>query len=269
MPANELMLDPESINYDVYPRDFRAVADGKLVIFGIPKCGNTWVQSLLCKYFGVEPVLTIEEFTSSGVLSIHDPYEPYMRERPDFVSGFCLIRDIRDMIVSYFHYSNTDQWRHSMTRHYYDDFDSFYYEWFISRCVPSHRLHTFASEFAERGVPIVRYERLNANPRFEFARLLKRLGHEVDHERLRLVIEEHRLENLKRNGVYIRYRVEQTHFRKGGWGNFLDEMPPHILADANERFGSYLKRWGYPIELSEESINTYRQQLEDLARLQA
>ncbi|MDG3042453.1 sulfotransferase domain-containing protein [Roseicyclus marinus] len=267
MTVNEMMLDPQSINYDVFPPDFREVQNGKLVIFGIPKCGNTWVQSLLCKYFDVSPVLTVDEFNIGGVLSIHDPFESYMRERTDFVSGICLIRDIRDIIVSYFHYANTDQWRRSMTRSYYDDFDAFYYEWFLSRCVPAHRLHTFAEEFAARGVPIVRYERLNASPQHEFSRLLRRLGYDVDHKHLHYCVEQHQLSKLKKEGLDIRYRVETSHFRTGGWGNFLEEMPSHILADVNRRFSGYLERWGYPLDLSEAIVADYRHRLFKLSGL--
>ena len=144
-----------------------------------------------------------------------------------------------------------------MTRNYYLDFDSFYYEWFLSRCVPARRMLSFAEEYAERGVPVVRYERLYANPVAEFGRLIKRLGYEVDEDRLSVCVEEHRLDKLKVTGLDLGYKVETTHFRKGGWGNFLVEMPPSILADVNDRFGNYCRRWGYPLDLSGPSVDMY------------
>jgi len=260
---NEMFLEASSLNYDVFTSDFRCVNAGKAIIFGIPKCGNTWLQSLLSSYFSVEPVLTLGEVDKSGVLSIHDPYEEYMLGRPDFAQGVCLVRDIRDVIVSYYHYGKTGQFRGAMSRFYYEDLDSFYYEWFLSRCVPSHRIHTFADEYAERGVPVVRYERLCCDTEGELARIIRRWGGEVDSERLRSIVEKHSLGELKKRGLTLRegHHIQTSHFRKGGWGGFVEEMPLHILNDVNQRFHDYLARWGYPTDVSPEALESYRSQL--------
>lgn len=253
-----LFVEKDSINYELMPPSFLIVEGGKLVIFGIPKCGNAWLQSMLVKYFNVDVVIDAKDRHKRGILSIHDPFVEEMVYRTDFATGVCLIRDIRDVVVSYFHYARTNEFRRAMNRCHYEDIDSFYYEWFLSRCVPAHRLHTFADEYAERSIPLVRYERLQASPCNEMMRLLRRWGIEPDIEKIREIVALHQLENLKRSGLNLGYHVESSHFRKGGWGNFLNELPKHILQDMNVRFSDYLQRWGYPVDLTEENIDSFK-----------
>ena len=253
-----MFVDPVSSNYEAFGPNFLSVPNGKAVIFGIPKSGNAWLQSMLVAYFDTDPVLTIKDSDTKGVLSIHDPYDEAMQFRLDFANGVCLIRDIRDVIVSYYHYGQTEEFKRAMTRFYYEDFEAFYYEWFLSRCVPSHQLHTFAQNYAERGIPIVRYERLQADPDRELSILIARWGFTPDMERIKAITQAHHLKILKTKGIDIGYHVEKSHFRKGGWGNFLTEMPSHILRDVNERFEDFLKRWGYPVELSEVEIAKFQ-----------
>lgn len=258
---NQLFVEPDSADYEAFGPRFLNVTGGKIVIFGIPKCGNAWLQSMLVQYFDTNPVMTLQQADTQGVLSIHDPFREEMMYRRDFANGVCLIRDIRDVIVSYFHYGRTDEFRREMKRFYYDDFDSFYFEWFLSRCVPSHSLHTFADDYAARGIPVVRYERLQSNCESELARLVARWGANPDREKIGAIVRKHELKILKATGLDLGYQVEASHFRKGGWGNFLTEMPQHILADANARFEAYLRRWGYPLSLTDESIRDYRARL--------
>jgi hypothetical protein len=264
LPQNELFLPPDSINYDVFGPAFYKVPNGKVVIFGLPKCGNAWLQSMLVKYFDTNPVLTLDEEQKSGILSIHDPFEPYMLKRKDFANGVCLIRDMRDLVVSYYYFGLTGEWRKAMTRFFYEDMDSFYYEWFLSRCVQAHRMFSFAEDFASRGVPVIRYERLNADPIGELSRLIARWGIVPEINRVGQIVNDHHLSKLKKTGLNLGYKVEKSHFRKGGWGNFLNEMPPHIVDDITERFGSFLKRWGYPTDLSETNIAAYCATLDSL-----
>ena len=241
----DMFLEPDSINYDTFGRALSDVENGKIIIFGIPKSGNVWLQSLLVDYFEIDPLLTLDEVDRKGVLSIHDPFVDEFKHRSDFVHGVCLIRDMRDIIVSYYHYAKTDDFRKAMTRHYYDDLDSFYFEWYLSRCVPAHRMMTFADEYAERGIPVMRYEKLHADPEGELARLLRRWGVQPDSERVRMVVENNTLNKLKKEGKNLGYDIATTHFRKGGSGGWKNELTPHVIKDINERFGHYLHRWGY------------------------
>ena len=254
---NLLFVDPQSSAYENFGPSFCEKRNGKAVIFGIPKCGNAWLQSMLVDYFESFPVLTSDEIDKKGVLSTHEPFCEEMMFRDDYVHGVCLIRDIRDIVVSYYYYAQTSQWKKAMTKFDYADFDSFYFEWFLSRAVPSHKIHSFAEEFAERSVPVLRYERLNSDTELELGRLIYRWGFSPDPVRVKNVVQRHQLKELKRSGLDLGYRVEPSHFRKGGWGNFLSELPLNILEDMNYRFEAFLRRWGYPVDLSDESVNKF------------
>lgn len=246
--GTDMFLEPASLEYDPgASRAFEEVPNGKVVIFGIPKAGNVWLQSLLVDYFDVSPVLRLEEVDRKGVLSIHDPFNPAFCERSDFVYGACLIRDLRDIVVSYFHYAQTQDWRRAMTRHHYEDIETFYYDWFLSRAVPAHRLHSFADEYAERGIPIVRYERLRQDTSAELVRLLRRWGHDPDPASVDVAISRNAFDRLRSEGKNLRYSIPPTHFRRGEVGSWRTELPPAIAADMNWRFEEFLRRWGYAL----------------------
>ena len=122
--------------YGVKLADVRAA---KIVIFGIPKSGNVWLQSLLCDALGLTPVDPMAQPDVSGVGMTHLPFCPAVADREDFLHGVCLVRDPRDALTSLYHASKTAQFRTARPEFHYEDWDEFYYEWYLSRFVPALR----------------------------------------------------------------------------------------------------------------------------------
>ena len=58
-------------------------------------------------------------------------------------------------------------------------------------------------------------------------------------------IAENSFERLKKSGKQAEIFVETTHFRKGGYGNYKNDLPPNIVTDINNRFRAMQSRWGY------------------------
>jgi hypothetical protein len=128
----------------------------------------------------------------------------------------------------------------------YGDIETFYYDWFLSRLVPAHRFHTYWEEYAERGVPVLRYERLRSETKLELIRLFDRWSQPFDEVRLDAAIRNNDFLNLKASGKQMaNVTITSSHFRSGRSGTYSTELPPKILADIEERFGHLLKRWGY------------------------
>jgi hypothetical protein len=219
--------------------------DAKIVVFGLPKSGNVWMQSLLQDYFelpSIDPILEVEK---RGVGTCHWAFRDEFWQRADLLHGVCIVRDVRDVVASFFHYAQTDAYRKARPEFDYPDIDSFYYEYFLPRMVTTYRWHQHSQEYAALGVPIVRYERLFAAPQAEFTRLISRWGLPVNEERIRAVIERNSLAELKKGGKTLHSYFPPTHFRRGGSGNYRQELPPYIIADIEERFREFLVRWGY------------------------
>jgi hypothetical protein len=221
--------------------------DGKLVVFGLPKSGNVWLVSMLVDHFEMPAVDPYKDVDRTGIGMCHLPYSEVLASRADFIHGVYLLRDLRDIIVSYFHHAQRVDFRHSIPNCECQTIEEFYYEWFLSRIVPYHGVHDHADQFARRGIPVVRYENLYDHPEYGLDRLLRRLGLPAESERLSSIVQKNQLELLKQRGRQLDVFVPCVHFRKGGYGGYKTELPQPIIRHVNRTFGEMLARWGYEV----------------------
>jgi hypothetical protein len=89
---------------------------------------NVCLVSLLSDYCEPPPCDPWNDVDKSGVGMNHFAYTEKLSERLDFLHGIYLIRDIRDVIVSYFHYAQTPYYKEQF---HYETLDEFYFEWFL------------------------------------------------------------------------------------------------------------------------------------------
>lgn len=220
----------------------------KIVVFGLPKSGNVWVMSLLADCFDLPSVApwTKEGLSHAGSTILHTPFSNMILYRRDFLFGVYLIRDIRDVITSFFHYSQTDFYRENADRScYYNDIESFYFDYFLSKLVPRYNWLEHAEAYVSRGVPLLRYENLFDDPTRELQQLFKRWGLVVAEGKIEESVGKNSFTSLKEAGKQAFVKVPSTHFRRGGYGHYAECLTSRVLDDIQERFGGYLKRWGY------------------------
>ena len=161
------------------------------------------------------------------------------------------MRDVRDIVVSLFHYVHTADYRTNTDPSLasYDDVEAFYFEAFLSYFVPHHDWFAHAERWVQIGFPLIRYEALWRNPRSELERLFGRWGLDVKTESIERAVER----AVERNAIGRMQKmkglsptgVSAAHYRRGGYGGYLQELPPRVLADMDRRFGDLLRRWGY------------------------
>jgi hypothetical protein len=248
--ANSLqngMFDITSFFIPSHGRNLSEIPNGKLVVFGLPKSGNVWLVSMLCDYFAMESIDPVVDVAKPGIGMCHLPFGEEITSRLDFIHGVYLLRDLRDVVVSYFHNCQTEWFKRSMPNFHYEDMESFYFEWFVPRVVPFHGVADHANTFARAGLPVVRYEKLCDQPIEEFSRLLKRLGVPLDDRRIVEVVNKNSFDQLKKNGRQLNVFVPSTHFRRGGSGAYKDELPTSVLRHLTETYRSALFDWGYEI----------------------
>lgn len=232
-----------------FGRPLSSVTAGKLVVFGLPKSGNVWLVSMLADYLGVPAVDPFLDVDKSGVGMCHLPLAKVIG-RTDFVQAVYLLRDLRDIVVSYFHYGNTEGFRSSLPNYHYEDIETFYFDWFLPRVVPFHEVSNHATDFSTAGLPVVRYERLHADTYAEMRRLILRLGLPLDEKHLQKVVDANRLSELKKAGKQLNTFVPVSHFRHGGHGGYKTELPLTVLRHLNSKFFNVLAEFGYETDLS-------------------
>jgi len=91
-------------------------SDDDIFVVGYPKSGNTWFQNILASLiYGVNPELTPDSVIQDLIPDVH--YKCYYRRyrnsvvfkshsfpRPDYRKVIYIVRNGRDVMVSYFHY---------------------------------------------------------------------------------------------------------------------------------------------------------------------
>jgi hypothetical protein len=241
-----------------YGKDITRLEDGKVAVISLPKSGSVWLISLLAECLGLEAVLPEHQDNSKkiSVTKFHRPFSKVLYKE-DLVCAVYLMRDIRDVIVSYYNYSQTDDYRtHMDPSCYYDDVQTFYFEYFLSKLVPRYNWIHHAEEYIQHGLPLIRYEKLWDDPAKELQRLFLRWGMKVDPERIRYAVNNNSIEKLKKSGKKIWRQMPTTHFRSGGYGGYIDILPNLVLEDIYFRFGDYLRRWGYPTDSASILLHT-------------
>lgn len=249
-PVLNRMFDTTGFVIPSYGRSLAELANGKVVVFGLPKSGNVWLVSMLSDYLGTDSIDPMADEDKTGVGMCHLPLSDVIKCRLDFIHGVYLIRDLRDVVVSYFHYAQTDYFKRDMPNFHYDDLESFYFEWFVPRIAPFHGVADHANRYASAGVPVVRYERLCQDTVPEFTRLLKRLGLPLEDQRVTEVVERNRFDRLKKEGRQLNVFVPNTHFRRGGSGSYREEMPQSVQRHLTEAYRPALLDWGYDLQVS-------------------
>ena len=246
--TSPIFARPLSFWDDFYGIPITAHPAGKIIVFGVPKSGNVWLKSLLVDYFSLLPIEPMLDIGKPGIGITHRPFDATVGNREDFLRGVCIVRDPRDVVASYYKYSQTERFRSARPEFHYDDEISFYFDWFLSRSVPAHKFATHSEEYAELGVPIVRYESLRQAPDRELERLLLRWGFAPDLARVRSVVAANDINVLRTTGKILEKPIVPEHFRRGGVGTYREELPEIVIKDIEMRFERLIRRWGYPLE---------------------
>jgi len=211
-----------------------------IIVFGLPRSGNMWLSNLLSTCLA----LPFQE----RVEICHDAFDEIpFRYCWDIARAVYMMRDLRDLIVSFYHYSKTESWEDGIC--VFDDIESFYFEYFTKLVMhygPWCKWEDHPNDFVGWGVPVVKYERLYDNPAAELARLFQRWNIPVAKDAIQRSVERNSFENFKSGNVSVE-GVRKSHFRRGGYGHYREELPGSVVSDINTRFGDYLMRWGYQI----------------------
>ena len=228
-----------------YGKDLKKVKNGKWLIVGLPKSGNHWLLYLIADCLNLEIIHLTRDINKSGACMTHNYFSLSIVFRKDFIFACYIIRDIRDVIVSYYNYSQTEFYREMDPTCLFNDIQSFYYQYFLSKIVPKYNWTEHPDKYIEHGIPLIKYEDLWDNTKQEVNTLFSRWGINIDNNIIMKAINSNNFDKLSKAGRDFWEKIPTTHYRKGGYGGYKTDLPQKVLDDINYRFGNYLMRWGY------------------------
>src|SRR5688500_13966577 len=218
-----------------------------IFIVGYPKSGNTWFQDLITAVvYGVHPTFAPPALAQALVPDVHKQpfyqrfstpmfFKSHFRPRPEYRRVVYLIRDGRDVMVSFYHYEKTMRGTADMGElvrrghHRHGKWQAHINAWLAN---------PHGAEMI-----VIKYEDLKQNAVKELQRFCTFAGVKRDASFLEMMVGEADFAKMQqrelRSGSGMRsWPKDQLFRRRGIVGSYKDEMPPELvaefLADANE-----------------------------------
>jgi hypothetical protein len=226
-------------------------------IAGYPKSGNTWFQSLASGVaLGVLADKGVPRLTADLVPDVHEDDGFYRRyqtptffkthhlPRPAYRNVVYLVRDGRDVMVSYLHH------REAIERRRPDFLDMVQNGTGLFPCKwQDHVRQWLQNPYGARMI-VIRYEDLLANPVREMERFCEFSGLKVEREFLEQVCAASAFDKLQKREKRAgnedpNWSKDKLFHRRGVAGSFADEMPPEVQHAFLAEAGDVLKQQGY------------------------
>jgi hypothetical protein len=225
-----------------------------IFIVGYPKSGNTWFQDLITAVvYGVHPAFAPPTLAQTLVPDVHK--QPYYRRfatpmffkshrfpRPEYRRVVYLIRDGRDVMVSFYHYEKAMRGAADLAD-------------LVRRGHRSHgkwETHVKAWLANPHGADmiVIRYEDLKHDGVKELQRFCSFAGIKRDTSFLEMMFHEADFEKMQerelRSGSGMRsWPTDKLFRRRGVVGGYKEEMPAALVEEFTAASGETLRRCGY------------------------
>jgi hypothetical protein len=220
---------------------------------GFPKSGHTWVQYLIASLFGADVRHCPDALVHDLVPDVHDRrfyrrystpmvFKSHALPQPDYRRVIYLLRDGRDVMVSYYHHAcvrfGSQDWNHFVGRP--PGLNAKWHE----------HVETWLANPYDAELLILRYEDLKRDAPTELRRICSFLGRTEPDARIQEVVSSAAFEIMQAREKKIGWEdptwpKEKAFVRRGAVGSFRDEMPAPALALFLAESGPILKRLGY------------------------
>jgi hypothetical protein len=218
-----------------------------------PRSGNTWLRAVIAEIMFGDSGANIKDLdcyvpdiyvpqpkasvvpSKFHVIKTHEAYHHEQRQRLKRV--IYVVRDPRDVAVSYYRYS------HRLGK-YDGSFDAFLVDWLGGRVWPcSWREHVTSwagasREISREGLLILRYEDLLSDPEHHVQAIAEYLGYSLGQARLNEVIQRTTSEQMRekeRAGMRSTERAQGFQFigsaKAGGWRESLSQQQEALISE--------------------------------------
>jgi hypothetical protein len=238
-----------------HSRKFPELTDRDVLLISYPRSGNTWVRFLLANILKPREIeidfhnvhLFIPELNrNNDIIEVLVPpriIKTHVLFKPEFPRVIYLVRDGRDVYVSYYHY-RLKQLEDGTT---FGDFlrrkDHFPSRW------KDHVESWLNAGLPEKDFLVVRYENLLEDPLSEMVRMVNFVGLDASDDAIIEAIENSRFEKMKEidqtKGRKYNLTGTKDFVRKGQAGSWRDEFSKEEIRYFKDTAGDLLIRLGY------------------------
>jgi hypothetical protein len=216
------------------------------VVNSMPKSGTVWMAAML------EDVLGLE--TGQRIIVCHARDIESEWPKRNRHGAVALVRDMRDVVVSWFHQLRRFDLQNGFVAPRYPDVESFYFQYLIGQFFGGPRYYCgriihWLDYVGAHSIPLVRYEDMVRDPFSALRKVMTFWKIAVPDAVLREVVERYtfdRMEDSVAGGTgYVADMLRTGHLRRGRPGSWADELPPPIADDIQKRFADYQHRLRY------------------------
>jgi hypothetical protein len=218
--------------------------DRIFVVNSVPKSGTVWMIEMLADLLGLDPG---RRFVLSHVADIHEDLA-----RHPVHSAVALVRDLRDVVVSWHHETLRADRAAGFAAARYPTVEAFYFEHLVGllRLSPrfAHsRLKDWLDFVTGSGLPLVRYEDLLADSAAVLGKVVRFWKIDVAEAAIARTAAAHGFgaSPAAVSSGLIAPPLADGHRRRGVAGAWRDELPETVRLDIAERFGGFQSRLGY------------------------
>lgn len=253
IPAN----DPEA---DIISAaGFRRITDfdaKDIFVVGYPKSGNTWVQNLIAgAVYGVDLELTPDSLVQELIPDVHGKtvykrygspvfFKSHAVPNPQYRRVIYLLRDGRDVMVSYYHYLN------ALKKDPIDLLELVQMREGLFPCQWHEHVRQWLANPHQAEMLILKYEDLKKNPRQELLRICAFAGFARSASALEHAIQKASFAAMQKREIALgwdnaRWPKDKLFVRRGEVGSYRDEMPPEVQKFFLREAKGVLQQTGY------------------------
>ena len=235
----------EASRFRLEPLEAGAIPRHKLfIVNSLPKSGTVWMIGML------ERILRItaeEQIVLSHVADLEGDWDKWNNQ-----GAVTLVRDIRDVVVSWFHDMEKADRRAGYKRPRYPTIEDFYYRYFIGAIFGSPRyyhgrLEHWLNISAANFIPLISYERMHADAAGVLEDVLNAWQVSCEPGVVEEVVRSFAFRSIGDGAKteFIDRFMRAGHMRAGAPGGWRTELPSEIVADVDVRFAGFQSRLGY------------------------
>jgi hypothetical protein len=226
---------------DIMPAD--------IVVCGFPRSGHTWFQNLLAGVvFGVDPELAHDSLIQDLVPDVHYKrfykrygptayFKSHALPQKEYGRVVYLLRDGRDVMVSYYHFLTALQGRVDFRK-------------LVQTELWHDHVERWHANPHRADLLVVRYEELQTSTVAQLRRFCTFAGLQRDEAHLERIANQAgfakaRAKEQRQGWDNQAWPRDQPFIRRGKVGSWRDEMPAEVLAAFTKIAGATLQRFGY------------------------
>ncbi len=230
-----------------------------IFIAGYPKSGNSWFQNLIAGLvFGILPDRGHPRLVLEVIPDVHQKnvlfrryqtpsfFKTHHKPMPQYQNVVYLLRDGRDVMVSYWHFLQAIQ-------NVKIDFATMVQTGeHLYPCKWQEHVETWMANPYNARMLVIKYEDLLCDPIPQLKRFCAFSGIEADTGFLEMISHSATFEKLqeKERRLWVPdsgWPKDKQFYRRGVEGSFRDEMPDDVLQAFLKEAGDTLKQQGYPV----------------------